>query len=92
MDRDKEEEMHKEELVEKGNVEIKIALVKYGYQMDIYDYTKATKDGNGVIITSGCHDFAGDYDIARIAECIEEAMIDTMRKLEKNYLDKLDEH
>jgi hypothetical protein len=66
----------------KGDVIVTLALVEYGYQIDVYNYTRATPSGSGVIHSMQCRDLAGSYDIAKIADAAGEAIMDAMRKLE----------
>lgn len=69
-------------------IEVKIGLVTYGYQIDIYDYTAADKDGNGTEHYTQCYDFGGDYPINTTAKAIAIEFLSAMRALEHNCLRK----
>lgn len=65
----------------KPHVIIELRLVTYRFQLDLYDYTLATPDGQGVIHRMECHDYASDKSICDRAAQIGEAIIQTVRKV-----------
>lgn len=58
-----------------------VFLVGHGYQIDIVNHT-----GPETTIHTTCRDFAGSYDVTRIATAVEIAFVNAMRKLEQRYL------
>jgi len=64
------------------HVEASITLVEHGYQIDVRDYTQSPDDKTGVLVTTVCRDFGGDYDIGELAKTVTAALIGMMEKLE----------
>lgn len=75
----------------KGDLVVAIGLVEYGYQIDIYNYTLASDDGNGVIHSMQCRDFSRSYDVAKIAHAMAEAVLKAVRNVERTTLRPNDE-
>lgn len=63
-----------------AQIVIEIGTVSYGYQLDIQI------DGKHVACV--CADWGGDYKEEYRNESIAAAIIDAMKKVERNYLDK----
>lgn len=40
------------------HIRAEVRFVGHGYQLDIWDFTHATKDGQGIHHTTVCNDFA----------------------------------
>ena len=68
------------------DIVVSISLVGHGFQIDVFDYTRASDDGNGVIHSASCRDFGGTYDVVKIADAATAALIEAMQKLERTRL------
>ena len=64
------------------HVEASITLVEHGYQIDVRDYTQSPDDKKGVLISTVCRDFGGEYDIGELAKTVTAALFGMMEKLE----------
>ena len=73
-------------VVQNPDIVVKIGIVGHGFQIDVFNYSRATKDGNGVEHTCCCRDFGGTYDVAEIADAAAKALIDAMILLERDKL------
>lgn len=63
------------------HLQIEVRLVTYGYQLDLYDHTLATADGQNVIHRMECHDWSSDKLICERAQQIGDAVITAVKKL-----------
>lgn len=72
---------------EKNNVTVaaEITLVGHGYQIDIFNASRATRDGQGVTVHSICRDFGGDYDIAEMADTVAAELAELMNRIEETH-------
>ncbi len=64
------------------HVEASITLVEHGYQIDVRDYTQSPDDRTGVLVSTVCRDFGGEYDIGEMAKTVTAALICMMENLE----------
>lgn len=64
------------------HMKIEVRLVPYGYQLDIFDYTLATIDGQGVRHRMECHDWSANKSVCRRAEQVSEAVIKAVHDID----------
>ncbi len=65
-----------------AHVVIEIRFVGHGAQVDVFNHTLATRDGQGVIHRTDCFDFADSQPIAdRAAKLVSNATRDAIKAI-----------
>jgi hypothetical protein len=63
------------------HIVVEIRFVGHGFQLDAYDWTLATQDGQGIKHLTECHDFSVARPIADSAEMAMYAIAKAMRSI-----------
>lgn len=67
----------------KPHLVIEVRLVNHGYQIDLFDFSLATQDGQNVIHTCECHDFSDSQpSICRRAAQMSKAILQATKKVQ----------
>lgn len=65
------------------HIRAEVRFVAHGYQLDIWDFTHATADGNGIEHTIVCSDFIDHGDsICDRASQAREAILKALKSIE----------
>lgn len=65
-----------------AHITVEVQFVAHGFQLDIYDRTLATADGQGILHRIECHDFAdSSVSICDRAKAASDAIVHAMRSL-----------